>query len=183
MIYDFTKLKAGTKNIEDWLAKEFANIRAGAISATLLDNVKAENYGVLVPLNQMASVVTEDARTLRVNLWDVSQIKELETAIRKADLGASLSVDGAGLRLSFPELTGERRQLLVKMAKNKLEQAKISLRAERDKVWNEIKDKEKINEIGQDEKFQLKDEMQKIVDDTNAVLAKIFAKKEKEIMG
>ena len=105
--------------MEDWLAKEFANIRAGAVSAALLDNVKAENYGILVPLDQMAGVIAEDARTLRINLWDVSQIKAVETAVRKADLGASLSVDGAGVRLSFPELTAEGRQALGKMARNK----------------------------------------------------------------
>ena len=182
MIYDFTQLKKEIKNIENRLMKEFSNIRTGMVSVALLDNIKAGSYGVLTPINQMASIVVEDARSLRVILWDVSQIKEVEAVIRKADLGVSISVDDSGVRLTFPELTSERRQLLTKSAKSKLEEVRVSLRLARDRVWNEIQSQEKENEISQDDKFQLKDEMQKIVDNANEIFTALFNKKEKEIM-
>ncbi|MFH1402571.1 MAG: ribosome-recycling factor [Patescibacteria group bacterium] len=183
MNYDFIKLKEEIKNIEVWLAKEFSNLRTSVTSITILDGVKAENYGNLTPLNQMANIITEDAKTMRVSPWDSSQIKEVEKAIIKADLGASLRTDEKGVRLFFPELTGERREELVKTAKNKIEQAKISLRAERDKVWSDIQVKEKSGEVSQDEKFTLKDKMQKIVDDAGKKFVEMFEKKEKEIIG
>ena len=182
MNYNFTKLKEETKNAESWLAKEFAGIRTGVASSTFLDSVRAENYGALTPINQMANIIAEGAKTLRVNPWDLSRTKEIEKAIVKANLGVSVAVDEKGIRLSFPELTGERRQAFVKTAKDKLEQAKISLRAERDKIWNDIQAKEKTGEISQDDKFQLKDEMQKIIDSANSVLEEKFDKKEKEII-
>ena len=183
MSYDFTKLKEETKNVENWLIKEFSSIRTGLVSVSLLDNIKVEIYGALTPVNQMASVTIEDPKTLRISPWDLSQVKEVEKSIIDADLGVSVAVDDKGIRLSFPDLTGDRRNELVKSAKNKLEQAKISLRGERDKVWNDIQSKEKLNEISQDEKFQLKDGMQKIIDDQGLMLVEIFDKKEKEIIG
>ena len=183
MNYDFTKLKEEVSNIENWLIKEFSNIRTGLASITILDNVKVENYGNLTPVNQVANITTEDAKTIRISPWDTSQIKELEKAIVNADLGVSVAVDDKGIRLSFPELTSERRQMLVKIAKDKLEQAKVSLRGERDKVWNDLQVKEKENEISQDDKFQLKDEMQKVIDSANNRLESLLEKKEREIMG
>ncbi|MCK5022237.1 MAG: ribosome recycling factor [Candidatus Pacebacteria bacterium] len=180
-MYDFIKFKEDINNIKNWLIKEFSNIRTGIISISILDNVKSENYGVLTPINQLANIAIEDVKTLRISPWDQSQIKEIEKAIINANLGVSIAVDDKGIRLSFSDLTGERRVELVKNAKDKLEQAKISLRVERDKVWNDIQDKEKKDEITQDDKFRLKDEMQKIIDDETKVLVELFEKKEKEI--
>lgn len=182
MNYNFTKLKEEISNIENWLTKEFTNIRTGLASITILDNVKVENYGTLTPVNQVANITTEDAKTIRISPWDASQIKELEKAIVSADLGVSVSVDDKGIRLAFPELTSERRQMLMKTAKDKLEQAKVSLRGERDKVWNDLQAKEKENEISQDDKFQLKEEMQEIIDGAGNVLESLFDKKEREII-
>ena len=182
-MYDFVKLKEEISNIENWLIKEFSNIRTGLASITILDNVKVENYGTLTPVNQVANITTEDAKTIRISPWDASQIKELEKAIIKADLGVSVAVDEKGIRLAFPELTSDRRQMLTKVAKDKLEQSKVSLRGERDKIWSDIQEKEKDNEISQDDKFQLKDEMQKIIDGAGNGLLSLFEKKEKEIMG
>jgi len=182
MNYDFTKLRVEISNIEDWLLKEFAGIRTGLASVTILDNVKVENYGALTPVNQVASITTEDAKTIRISPWDLSQMKGLEKAITNAELGVAVAVDEKGIRLSFPELTSERRQVFIKNAKDKLEQAKVSLRGERDKVWNDIQLREKEKEVSQDDKFQLKDEMQKIVDDMGRTLLSLFEKKEREIM-
>ena len=181
MDYDFKKLKEETLNIENWLKKEFSNIRTGLASTAILDNVKIENYGVLTPIDQVASITTEDAKTIRIKPWDLSQVKAVEKAIVDANLGVSSAVDDKGIRLSFPELTSERREAFVKMAKDRSEQAKVSLRGERDKTWNDIQTKEKDGEISQDDKFQLKDLMQKIIDDSGQELVSLFEKKEKEI--
>jgi len=182
MSYNFEKLKKDVSNIEDWLAKELSGIRTGLASISILDNVKVDNYGSLSPINQVANITKEDAKTIRISPWDQSQIQPLEKALTEADLGISVAVDDKGIRMSFPELTSERRQDFVKMAKAKLEQAKVSLRGGRDEVWNELQLKEKEGEIGQDEKFQLKNEMQKIIDDKGIVLVELFEKKEKEII-
>lgn len=181
MAYDFLKFKNNLKEVEGWLAKEFSTIRTGAASPALLDSIKVESYGSLMPINQLASVNIEDARSLRINPWDLSQVKPIEKAITIANLGVSVTVDGKGLRVIFPELTSERRVLLIKAAKEKLEKARISLRGERDDVWSDIQKKEKDGEISEDEKFRLKDQMQKEIDDSNTKLESLFVKKEKEI--
>lgn len=181
MVYNFKNLKEELVNIENWLIKEFSSLRTGIVTVTLLDNVKVDNYGSLTPVSQMANVVVEDAKTLRINPWDASQVKGIEKALLEADLGVAVSVDGKGIRLSFPDLTGERRESLVKMAKNKLEQAKVSVKGERERVWNDIQELEKKGEISQDDKFAYKEEMQKIVDEKNEYFLTLFVKKEKEI--
>ena len=183
MEYNFTKFKKDVSEIEMWLTKEFSNIRTGSASISVIDDVKIDNYGSSTPINQVANITKEDAKTIRISPWDPSQIKSIEKAMMEASLGISVAVDDKGVRLSFPDLTSERRQDFVKIAKDKLEQARVSLRGERDKVWGDVQLKEKEGEISQDEKFQLKDEMQEAIDDMGKVLLGLFEKKEKEIMG
>jgi len=178
----FKNLKNKILDIENWLKKEFSNIRTGLASTAILDKVRVESYGVLTPIDQVASITTEDAKTIRIKPWEASQIKVIEKALMGFDLGVSVTVDEKGIRLSFPELTSERRQDFVKIAKDKLEQAKISLRGERDETWGSIQVKEKEGEISQDDKFRLKDEMQKIIDDVGERLVSLFEKKEREIL-
>jgi len=98
------------------------------------------SYGTKLPINQVAGITVEDAKTIRVTPWDKNQIKEIENALNTADLGVSVVVDDQGLRVIFAELTSERRNSLIKVAKSKLEEAKISLRNARDEVWNEIQE-------------------------------------------
>jgi len=110
----------------------------------------------------------------------MSVSKDIEKAIISSDLGLSVSVDDKGLRVIFPELTGERRVSLVKLTKQKLEDAKISLRGEREKTIKDIDGKEKEGEISEDEKFRLKAELQKMLDESTRNLESMFGKKEKE---
>lgn len=182
MSYDFLKFKENIKEVESWLIKEFSGIRTGMASPALLDGVKVNSYGSLLPINQIANVGVDDAQTLTVSPWDVNQIKEIEKAITDANLGVSVSVGGTGIRVSFPNLTSERRTLLIKMAKEKLEKAKVSLRAEREKTWDNIQKQEKDGEINEDDKFRLKDEMQKIVDEVGGRFEDLLKKKEEEIL-
>lgn len=180
-MYNFSKFKNDLSEVENWLSKEFSTIRTGMASPALLDRVNVENYGSMMPLSQVSNIGVDDARTLVVNPWDTSQIKKIERAIVDADLGVSVSAGGTGIRVSFPELTSERRILLLKTAKEKLEKARVSLRAEREKVWEDIQKQEKDGEINEDEKFRLKEEMQKIVDEAGNKLESLFKKKENEI--
>jgi ribosome recycling factor len=169
------------KEIVSWLTGEYAGIRTGQATPAILDSVKVESYGTHMALNQVASLGIEDARTLRVSPWDQSLLKAIETAIREADLGVSVVADSSGLRVIFPELTGERRTQLLKLAKSKLEDARVRVRAARDEMMKAIEKQEKEGGMGEDEKFAKKDEVQKKVDATNATLEAQYSKKELEV--
>jgi ribosome recycling factor len=134
-------------------------------------------------LNQVATVSVEDARTLRISPYDASQAKEIEKAITVANLGLSVGADEKGVRVFFPDLTSERRTQLVKLAKERVEESRTSLRKERDEVWSDIQQKERDGEVSEDEKFRFKDDMQKRVDAANAQFEEALARKEKEIAG
>ena len=164
-----------------WLQKEFASIRTGQANPSLLDGVKVEAYGTYMSLQQVGSVSTEDARTLRVSMWDSSQVPALEKALREADLGISVVVDSAGLRVIFPELTSERRVQLVKLSKSKLEDARIAVRAVRDDAMKELERAFKASELSEDDKFSAKEAIQKSVEDTNNKLESLYNAKEREL--
>jgi ribosome recycling factor len=181
MQYNFSALKQKIKETEEWLTKEFSGIRTGRATPLLLDGVSVEVYGSHMPIAQLANISIEGARSLRVSPWDKSTIKDVEKALIKADLGVGVAVDDEGIRISFPELTSERRVQLIKIAKERMEDARITLRGEREKVWTDIQAKEKEGEMSEDDKFRAKEEMQKIIDEGNRNLEAHFEKKEKEI--
>ncbi len=177
---DETQKKRFT-DIVEWLDKEFSTIRTGQATPTLLDGVRVESYGSMLPLNQVGSVGIEDARTLRISPWDATQVKAVEKAIADANLGLSVMADSSGVRVIFPELTGERRQQLVKLAKSKLEDARVSVKAVRDDIMKAIDAAEKSGDMSQDDKFVQKEEAQKLVDAANRALEARFSEKEAEI--
>ncbi len=182
MQYNFTEIKKNVKETEEWLKKEFSSVRTGRASPAILDGVKVEAYGNDMPISQVANISVEDARMLRISPWDNSVTKSIEKAILVSDLGLSVTVDDKGLRVVFPDLTSDRRQSLVKVAKQKLEDARIKLRGDREKVLKDIDKKEKEGGMSEDEKFRFKTELQKILDDSTKVLEDAFTKKEKEIL-
>lgn len=181
MTYDFTKFKKTLAGAEEWVRKEFLGIRTGQASPALLDSIKVESYGVLSPLSQVGSIVTEGSRILRITPWDVGSVKEIEKAITVANLGISVSMDEKGLRVNFPDLTAERRIEIVKIAKDKLEEGKKQIRIHRDEAMKDLKAKEKTVGISEDEVFRYEKEIQKMVDEVNKKLDDIYLKKEKEI--
>lgn len=180
-MYQFNDLKQNLNKVKEWLVGEFNGIRTGRATVALLDSIQVESYGAQVPLNQVGSISAEDARTLRIAPYDISQIKAIEKAITDADLGVSISTDEKGLRVIFPELTSERRDVLVKQVGKKLEEARISVRKEREDVWSEIQKMEQNGEMTEDEKFRSKEDMQKIVDDFQKELEVLADNKENEI--
>ena len=174
-------LKIKSKEVIGWLEKEYTGIRSGQATPALLDGIKVSSYGSFFFFNQVGSIGVEDARTIRISPWDVGQINPIEQAIREADLGLSVVTDGAGVRVIFPELTSERRTQLLKLAKSKLEDARVSLRNTRDEVMKKLDKDEKAGEISEDEKFSQKESVQKIVDETNKSLDLMYQQKEVEI--
>lgn len=181
MTYDFKKLKEELKNAEEWLKKEFMTLRTGIASPAILDGVQVEAYGSRMHINQVGSIAIEDARVIRVSPYDKSQVKEIEKAITSANLGVSVMVDDKGIRVFFPELTGERRAVLIKTAKEKVENAKKNVRSAREETMKDLDNKEKDGEIGEDDCIRYRKEVQKLVDDTNKNLETVLEKKEKEI--
>jgi len=169
------------KEIIDWLNTEYSGIRTGQATPALLDSLKVESYGSMMPLNQVGSVGIEDARTLRISLWDAGGIPAVEKALREADLGVSVATDSAGLRVIFPELTSERRVQLVKLAKSKFEDARVSVRSTRDEIMKDLDKQQKEGDLSEDEKFTKKDVIQKKVDAINIQLEKLYDSKETEV--
>jgi len=181
MAYDFSKLKASIKETEEWLVRELSGVRTGRATPTLLDGIKPEAYGTRTALRELGSVSVEDARTLRIIPWDKTLTKAIEKGITDADLGVGVSTDDQGLRISFPELTSERRQQLTKIAGDKTEQAKVTLRSHRTDAMKALEAVEAPGGIGEDEVKRLKTEIQKLIDAGNDSLAKTLEKKETEI--
>jgi ribosome recycling factor len=187
MAYDLNTFKKKLESSLEWTKKEFQQIRTGQASPAILDGVRVEVYGAPMSMKEVASVTLEGARTLRVAPWDKSQLKEIEKAITVANLGVSVVSDDQGLRVNFPEMTSESRQQVIKIVKDKMEESRKQIRRERDEVLKDIQSKEKgsdtIAGMGKDEVFRLKNEIQKIVDETNKKLEDLYMKKEKEIIG
>jgi len=181
MAYDFSSLEGKLAGAKEWLSREYQGLRTGRATPAILDSIKVSAYGSMMPLNQVATIRIEGARSLVVQAFDSSVIKDIERAIADADLGVGTGSDAAGVRVSFPELTSERREQLIKLAKGKLEESRTTVRLARDECWKDIQEKEKASEITEDDKFRLKEEMQKKVDETNEALEKTFEKKETEM--
>lgn len=180
-MYDFSTLNDAIASVTDHFKSELASIRTGQAAPAILDNVRVDAYGSKMPLNQVGSVTIEDARTLRVAAWDQDQVRAIEVAVREADLGVSVSADDKGVRVSFPELTSERRDQLLKITRSKLEESRTSIRQAREHTWHDIQKKEKDKELSEDEKFRAKEDMEKIVKDANEQLENLAKRKEEEL--
>jgi len=176
MAYNTQNFKGELKKVEDWLSKEYSQVHTGRATPIVLDSIMVESYGSHMPLKNVAGVTIEDPKTLRIAPWDKSQIKAIEGAIMASNLGLSVVSDSEGVRVIFPMLTTENRAKLAKVLKEKLEDARISVRKERQ---NEM---DKLDDLSEDEKKRGKDEIQKIVDESNKNLEAIFTKKENEVM-
>jgi ribosome recycling factor len=181
MAYNFKPFEGRIKEVTERLTKELAGVRTGRATPAILDGIQVESFGTRMPISNVATVAIEDARSLRIAPWDAAMSKEIEKAITLANLGLSVGADEKGVRVFFPELTSERRVQLLKLAKEKIEEARTSLRKMRDEVWSDIQKQEKDKKMGEDDKFRAKDEMQKRVDAANKAFDEVLVRKEKEI--
>ena len=168
----------------DALGKDFASVRTGRASTALLDPIRVDYYGTPTPINQMASVSTPDARTLMIQPWEVSQLKEIEKAITKADLGIQPVNDGKVIRLTMPTPTEERRKQLVKQVGKMAEDARVAVRNVRREANDKLKAmvKDKKAPITEDDERRGHDQIQKTTDKFIARIEELLKKKEQEIM-
>lgn len=179
--FDFKPLDTSIKETEEWLVRELSSVRTGRATPAILDTIKPEVYGTRTPINQVAAVNIEDARTLRIVPWDKSLTKVIEKAIQDADLGVGVGSDDQGLRVTFPELTAERRTMLLKVANEKVEAARITLRGHRTDTLKALEAAEKEGGMGKDELARFKDEVQKKIDKGNEALEALAKRKEAEV--
>lgn len=160
----------------------FAAVRAGRANAGVLDRISVEYYGTPTPLAQVAAVSSPDPRTLTIQPWDASLLKEIEKAIQMSDLGINPQNDGRLIRLSFPQLTEERRKDLTKQVKKYGEDGKVALRNVRREAMDEFKKMKKNSDITEDDQKELEKELQVLTDKRCSEIDDLTAKKEKELM-
>lgn len=164
------------------LKYEFSTIRAGRANAQMLDKIRVDYYGTPTPINQVGSISVPEPRTLMINPWDKSAMKEIEKAIRNSDLGFNPTNDGDVIRISVPALTEERRKELCKQAKKAAEEFKVRLRNERRDANDRLKKLEKDGEITEDELKKAQDNVQKVTDKYVKEIDTLLDAKEKDIM-
>ncbi len=164
------------------LGHDLARVRTGRASVALLEGIKVEAYGSLMPLAQVASLAAPEPRLLTVQPWDTGLIGEIEKAILKSDLGLTPANDGKVIRLPIPALTTERRKELAKMVKKMAEEAKVALRNIRRDANEQIKKLKNDKQVSEDDAHRATDEVQKITDEFIRKVDSLAADKEKEIM-
>jgi ribosome recycling factor len=162
--------------------KDLASIRTGRANASMLDMIKVDVYGQMMPINQLASVSVPEARLISVQVWDQSNVKAVDASIQKSDLGINPQIDGSVLRLRIPDLTEERRKDLIKVLKTIGEKNKVSIRNIRREGNDELKKLIKEKKISEDENKVFEKNIQKATDDHIANIEKILLEKEKEIL-
>lgn len=165
----------------DVLVQELAAIRAGRANPAVLNKLTVEYYGAPTPLPQVAAVSTPDPRTLQIQPWDASILRQIEKAIQTSDLGLNPQNDGKCIRLSFPPLTEERRKELIKQSSKTGEDAKVAIRNIRRDAMDKFKDLKKKSEMTEDEVKDAEQQMQKITDKYVKEIDGIVAKKGKEL--
>ncbi len=178
---NITDFKPDFKAVIDFLKSDIAGLRTGRASTAMVENILVEAYGTKQPLKASASIIVSDAKTLTIDPWDKSLLGAVEKGIRESSLGINPMNDGRIIRLSLPELTSERRQELVKVLNQKLEQARISIRKVREEVRELIAAEEKDKAISEDDKFRLQDEVEKMVKEFNEEVKAVGDAKESEI--
>ncbi|MBU0458230.1 ribosome recycling factor [Patescibacteria group bacterium] len=170
--------KSETEKIIAHLHGEFAKLQTGRASAALIEGVSVEAYGQVQPLKALAGITIEDARSIVIQPWDRSVLQDVERALTKADLGATPVNDGIVLRLNLPPMTEERREQIKKVVHQLSEEARISVRQQRQDVNDAIKDQEKDEDV----RYTLLEELDKAVKEANEKIEESMKKKEEEVM-
>jgi ribosome recycling factor len=183
MMQEFKK-KANEKmnNAVEAFKKDLATFRTGRASLSILDNIRVDYYGSLVPLNQVATLGIPEPRTITIQPWEQKMVGEIERAIMKSDLGLTPINDGKTIKINIPPLTEERRKQLVKVVRKRAEEARVAVRNIRRDIIEEIKKAEKDKKLSEDDSRKIQDEIQKITNSFIEKIDKILEQKEKEIM-
>ena len=163
-------------------SKELSSLRTGRANAAMLDLIKVDVYGQLMPINQIGSITTPESRTINIQVWDQNNVSLIDAAIKKSELGLNPQIDGQLIRLPIPELNEERRTELKKIIKSIGEKCKVSIRNIRREANEELKKLLKSKEIGEDEEKSFEKDVQTITDKHIALVDEKVLSKEKEIM-
>ena len=164
------------------IGREFMSMRTGKASIAFLDGIKVDYYGSQVPINQVSTVSTPEARMIVIQPWDKNSLGDIEKAILQSDLGVNPINDGQLIRLIIPEPTEERRNELVKVMKKKAEEGKVSIRNARREANEAIKDMEKKKDMSEDESRSAQDKVQKATDSYIGKIEELQKNKEKELL-
>lgn len=164
------------------LGQELATMRTGRANPAMVDSVKVNVYATMMDLKAVASISVPEARTLVIQPWDRANLEPIEQALRQAELGMQPINDGAVIRLNVPQLTEETRRQMVKMMREKLEEARVAVRKVREKIRGEIAAAETAKQISEDERFARQEELDKMVKGINEKIGEIGERKEEEIM-
>ena len=182
MSVDFKDYSRRMDKALEHLDEEFGAVRAGRANAKVLDRITVEYYGSETPLNGVATISSPDARTLVIQPWDTSLLKEIQKAVLASDLGINPQNDGRVIRLTFPQLTEERRKELTKQVKKYAEDAKVAMRNIRRDGMDYIKKLKKNSEITEDDQKKAEKDLQDILDKYIKKADEALAAKEKELM-
>ncbi len=164
------------------LKRDFGTLRTGKVTTNIVDHIKVDYYGTPTPLNQVGSVVVQDATTIAINPWEKSMLSVIERAIQEANIGVNPNNDGDFIKLFFPPMTVEQRQEIVKQAKAMAEKAKVAVRNIRKDANNKIKHLEHDKEISEDEMKRALDKIQKLTDEYVAKIDTSLKAKEADIL-
>ena len=164
------------------LKKDISSLRTGRANTNMLDIIKVDIYGQLMPINQLATVSVPEARLISIQVWDKSNVNLIESAIQKSELGINPQIDGQVIRLKIPDLTEERRKDLIKILKNMIEKSKVAIRNIRREANEELKKKLKNKIISEDDNKNFEKDIQKLTDTNIENIDKISSEKEKEIL-
>ena len=166
----------------DVVVSDFASVRAGRANAAVLDKITVDYYGSPTPINQVAAISSPDPRSLMIQPWDGTLLKPIEKAIQSSDLGINPQNDGRVIRLSFPQLTEERRKELTKQVRKYSEGGKVAIRNIRRDAMDKLKAMEKKSEITEDDRKEFEKELQDITEKRCKQIDELTAKKEAELM-
>ncbi len=161
--------------------KDISTLRTGRANTNMLDTIKVDVYGQMMPIDQLATVSVPEARLISIQVWDKANTNIVESAIQKSELGINPQIDGQVIRLRIPDLTEERRKDLIKVLKNMGEKGKISIRNIRREANEDLKKKLKNKTISEDDNKNFEKNIQKLTDDNISNIEKILKEKEKEI--
>ena len=170
-----------SKSIQS-LKKDISTLRTGRANTNMLNTIKVDVYGQLMPIEQLATISVPEARLISLQVWDKSNTNLIESAIQKSELGINPQIDGQIIRLRIPDLTEERRKDLIKILKNMGEKSKVSIRNIRREANEELKKKLKDNAISEDQNKNFEKNIQKLTDTNIENIEKILSEKEKEII-
>ena len=166
----------------DVFSRELSSLRTGRANAAMLDLIKVDVYGQLMPINQVGSITTPEPRIINIQVWDQNNVTLIDAAIKKSELGLNPQIDGQLIRLPIPELNEERRAELKKLIKSMGEKCKISIRNIRRDANEDLKKLLKSKEIGEDEEKSFEKNVQTITDNHIKIVDEKVSSKEKEIM-